>query len=70
MAAYGIKKGDPAFASESACVALLMKLYQALTGVRNGRDPHEKGCKGLVPLTAFCFVLDRQRFTLKASKPG
>ena len=31
MAAYGIKKGDPAFASESACVALLMKLYQALT---------------------------------------
>ena len=31
MAAYGIKKGDPAFVSESACVALLMKLYQALT---------------------------------------
>ena len=30
MAAYGIKKGDPAFVSESACVALLMKLYQAL----------------------------------------
>ena len=31
MAAYGIKKGDPAYGSESACVALLMKLYQALT---------------------------------------
>ena len=31
MAAYGIKKGDPAWQSESACVALLMKLYQELT---------------------------------------
>ena len=31
MDAYGIKKGDPAWQSESACVALLMKLYQALT---------------------------------------
>ena len=31
MAAYGIKKGDSAWLSESACVAMLMKLYQALT---------------------------------------
>ena len=31
MSAYGIKKSDPAFTSESACVALLMKLYQELT---------------------------------------
>ena len=31
MAAYGIKKGDPAYGSESACVAMLMKLYQELT---------------------------------------
>jgi len=31
MAAYGIKKGDPAWQSESACVALLMRLYQELT---------------------------------------
>ena len=31
MAAYGIKKGDPAWQSESACVAMLMKLYQELT---------------------------------------
>jgi hypothetical protein len=31
MAAYGIQKGDPAYGSESACVALLMKLYQSLT---------------------------------------
>ena len=32
MEAYGIQKGDPAYGSESACVALLMKRYQALTG--------------------------------------
>ena len=25
LAAYGIKKGDPAYGSESACVAFLMK---------------------------------------------
>ena len=31
MAAYGIQRGDPAYGSESACVALLMKLYQSLT---------------------------------------
>ena len=31
MEAYGIKKGDAAYSSESACVALLMKLYQELT---------------------------------------
>ena len=31
MAAYGIRKGDPAYGSESACVAMLMKLYQELT---------------------------------------
>ena len=31
LAAYGIKKGDPAYASESACVAFLMKRYQELT---------------------------------------
>ena len=31
MAAYGIKPGDAAFRSESACVALLMKRYQELT---------------------------------------
>ena len=31
MEAYGIKKGDPAYGSESSCVALLMKLYQDLT---------------------------------------
>ena len=31
MAAYGIQSGDPAFKSESACVALLMKRYQELT---------------------------------------
>ena len=31
MEAYGIKKGDAAYGSESACVALLMKLYQELT---------------------------------------
>ena len=30
LAAYGIKKGDPAYASESACVAFLMKRYQEL----------------------------------------
>ncbi|MBR6219195.1 MAG: methylase, partial [Clostridia bacterium] len=34
MAAYGIKKGDPAWQSESACVAMLMKLYQELTEKR------------------------------------
>ena len=28
---YGIKKGDAAYSSESACVAMLMKLYQQLT---------------------------------------
>ena len=28
---YGIKKDDPAYKSESACVALLMKRYQELT---------------------------------------
>ena len=32
MAAYGIKKGDPAYGSESACVALLMTLYQEMIG--------------------------------------
>ena len=32
MAAYGIKKGDPAYGSESACVALLMTLYQGMIG--------------------------------------
>lgn len=32
MAAYGIKQGTPAYRSESACVALLMKLYQELAG--------------------------------------
>ena len=31
MDAYGIKSGDAAWKSESACVAHLMKLYQALT---------------------------------------
>ena len=31
LAAYGIKKGDPAYSSESACVAFLMKRYQELT---------------------------------------
>lgn len=31
MEAYGIKKGDPAYSSESACVAFLMKRYQELT---------------------------------------
>ena len=32
LAAYGIKKGDPAYASESACVAFLMKRYKELVG--------------------------------------
>ena len=32
LSAYGIKKGDPAYSSESACVAFLMKKYQELTG--------------------------------------
>ena len=36
MEAYGIQKGDPAFKSESACVALLMKRYQALTENAHG----------------------------------
>ena len=36
LAAYGIKKGDPAYSSESACVAFLMKRYQELTT--------QKGC--------------------------
>ena len=31
MEAYGIKRGDPEFSSESACVAMLMKMYQELT---------------------------------------
>ena len=31
MEAYGIKKGDPEFKDESACVAMLMKMYQKLT---------------------------------------
>ena len=31
MDAYGIKKGDAAYSSESACVAMLMKKYQELT---------------------------------------
>lgn len=30
MAAYGIKKGHPAFDNESACVEFLMKLYQRM----------------------------------------
>lgn len=31
MAAYGITKDSPEFKSESACVAMLMRMYQALT---------------------------------------
>ena len=31
MEAYGIKKGDPEYSSESACVAMLMKMYQRMT---------------------------------------
>lgn len=31
MAAYGITKDSPEFKSESACVAMLMKMYQTLT---------------------------------------
>ena len=31
MEAYGIKKGDATYSSESACVAMLMKMYQELT---------------------------------------
>ena len=31
MEAYGIQRGDPAYSSESACVALLMQRYQQLT---------------------------------------
>lgn len=30
LAAYGITKKDPAYTSESACVAMLMKRYQDL----------------------------------------
>ena len=30
MEAYGIKEGDSAYDSESACVAMLMKMYQEL----------------------------------------
>ncbi len=30
MDAYGIKKGDPEYSSESACVAMLMKMYKDL----------------------------------------
>ena len=33
MAAYGIKPGDEAYTSESACVALLMEMYQKLTEI-------------------------------------
>ena len=36
LAAYGIKKGDPAYSSESACVAFLMKRYQELVEKSNG----------------------------------
>ena len=36
LAAYGVKKGDSAYGSESACVAMLMKLYQELTEKTNG----------------------------------
>lgn len=36
LAAYGIKKGDPAYISESACVAFLMKRYQELVEKSNG----------------------------------
>ncbi len=31
LVACGKKKGDPAYGSESACVAFLMKRYQELT---------------------------------------
>lgn len=31
MAAYGLNKNSPEFKSESACVAMLMRMYQALT---------------------------------------
>ena len=31
MATYGIKKGDPEYSSESACVAMLMKMYKKIT---------------------------------------
>lgn len=30
-AAYGLNKNSPEFKSESACVAMLMRMYQALT---------------------------------------
>ncbi len=35
MEAYGIDKNHPAFKSESACVAELMRRYQALTAAEN-----------------------------------
>ena len=31
MEAYGLNKNSPEFKSESACVAMLMKMYQNLT---------------------------------------
>ena len=33
MDAYGFTRGTPEYSSESACIAALMKLYQALTAV-------------------------------------
>jgi hypothetical protein len=38
LAAYGIKKGDPAYSSESACEAFLMKLHQKLVVQKEYRD--------------------------------
>ena len=37
MEAYGIDKNHPAFKSESACVAELMRRYQALTAAEGGK---------------------------------
>ena len=37
MAAYGITAGHPAFSSEAACVAYLMKLYRELTAPEGGK---------------------------------
>ena len=37
MAAYGITAGHPAFSSEAACVAELMKMYQQLTAPEGGK---------------------------------
>ena len=34
MEAYGIRRGDAAYGSESACVAMLMKMYQELTAMK------------------------------------